>query len=337
MAKSKISIPEIEQATKTFSKDKFLPVYLFFGEDEYTIELTAKQLEKAIMPFITSDFDKEVLYGDDRSAVEIAGLASSFPFGSEKKIIIVKEFDKLRDKKNLTNYLKSPALFTTLILLGSSDTSVTDTEPYKTLAEYGYIFEARELKGARLVDWVRNQAEKNGKTISAENAFLMIDISGEKKDILEAQLEKIFIYLGDKKEIDHDAITSLSAKLKEYNIFDLQNAIGKRQGAQALKVAFNLLDNGTDIILIIGMLTKYFSQLSRIKELRSEGLNDQAAARIIGTHPFFYKDYVAARGNFSDLQILNSVRALLNADIAVKTSQTDSKTIITILLSEMLA
>lgn len=336
MAKPKIQIQNIEEALKTFSKDKFLPVYLFFGADSYNTEYVLSELEKAAAPFIVSDFDKEIVYGDDKTALDIINLASSFPFGSDKKLIIVKEYDKVKEKKNFTSYINNPSAFSILVLLGSSETTIGDSEPIKSLIKYGYLFESKELKGYRLLDWLVIYAQKRGKVLTKDNAQILIDISGEKRDILEAQLEKFFLFLGDKKEITFEVIRSLSASLKEYTIFDLQNSMGRKDSTSSLKVAYNLLEKGNDITYILYMLTRYFTGLSRVKEFIETNVDDYTAARIIGTNIYFYKDYLAAQKIYSGNDLLRSVRALLEADIQVKTSVADPKTIITLLISEIL-
>jgi len=337
MAKPKVNAPVIQEAVKTFAKDKFLPIYFFYGADTYNIEIISRQLEAAVSPFIGSDFDKETVYGENSSVSEIISLASSFPFGSEKKLIIVKEFDKLKDKKTLAPYIDSPSPFTILLLLGSSESNVSESEPFKSLINNGFIYEAKELKGAMLVNWLVMIAEKNGKTLTKENAQFLMDISGERRDLLEDQLEKIFIFLGDKKEIDLNAIRDMSASLKEFTIFELQNSLGKKEAGTAVKVAYNLLDNGMDITQILFMLTRYFTGLSRMKELTDTNTNENVAARIVGTNYFYYKDYIAARKLYSDADLLKAVRALINADLMVKTSAADPKTIITMLISEILS
>ena len=64
---------------------------------------------------------------------------------------------------------------------------------------------------------------------------MLTDISGENRNTLEAQLEKIFLYIGDSKEITIESIRGLSTSLKQYTIFDLQNAIGKKSKSQCIK------------------------------------------------------------------------------------------------------
>ncbi|MCU0333277.1 MAG: hypothetical protein MUC75_07985 [Ignavibacteriaceae bacterium] len=68
-----------------------------------------------------------------------------------------------------------------------------NTEPYKTLDANNFLFEAKELKGKNLIDWLMSEAEEKGKKLSEENAQVLFDIVGENRNMLEDQLEKICI------------------------------------------------------------------------------------------------------------------------------------------------
>lgn len=339
MAKSKVPLSPLLEAIKSFRQKKFLPIYLFSGEDEFGIEEALKIADESISPFISSDFDKEVLYGDEQNANTIINNASAFPFASEKKLIIVKEFDKLRDKKQLSPYINTPADFSVLILVQIGAIENFNTEPYKSLLQNKFIFDAKDLKGKYLIEWLINTVHSNEKEITNENAQNLIDIVGESRNLLEAQLEKIFNYLGNNKDISFESLNSMSSLLKEYSIFDLQNVIGKKNKKEALKVGLNLLEKATEsnkIISIIAMLTKYFTQLMRIKELSDNNTTAEDGAKIIGTHSFYYPGYVQAQNLYGEKGLYRAAQALLKADLAVKTSSTDDKTILTTLLAEIL-
>lgn len=336
MAKSKANVPAIGQLASDLKSGKFLPVYFFFGEDSYSIDSVLELIDEKIKPFVESDFDKETFYCEDKNLLDILNIASAFPFGSGKKLIILKEFEKIKDKKQLVSYIESPPQFTVLVIIQDGAIPNFESEPYKSLLTHNFIFEAKELKGENLNSWLVNHVKSKGKVISSENAQVLIDIVGENREMIEAQLEKIFIYLASEKEITLESIRSLSTSLKEYNIFDLQNALGEKNKAKSLKIAFNMLDKGTEMTFIIHMLTKYFSGLSRINELDEKKIPVQAAAKIVGTHFFYYKNYVEARKRYSDSALFNAAQSLLKADLMVKTTSMDSKTIMTLLIAGIL-
>jgi DNA polymerase-3 subunit delta len=333
---AKIKAPSILEIDKHLKQKKILPVYYLFGEASYSIELALESIQNAIQPMITSEFDKETFYGENQTFTNVLGLASTFPFGSEKKLIIFKQTEKVKDKKELTAYVKSPADFTVLVCLHEGLISSGESEPYKSLNNNGFLFEAKELKGKNLIEWLIARAEKNNKTLSYENAQLLTDIAGENRSTLEAQLEKIFLYLGETKEITIESIRGLSTSLKEYTIFDLQNAIGKKNNKNALMVLSNLLKNGMEPLQIIAMLNKYFTSLARLNELISNKTPEYTIARAVGTHPFYLKDYYAARKTYSDQHIGKAFSALLKADIALKTTSIDNQTLLSVLIAEII-
>ena len=334
MANSKA--PSVLEVHKDLKKGKLLPVYYIFGEDSFNIDISLKLINDAINPLIKSEFDKETFYGENKNLSEVLEIVTAFPFGSEKKLVVFKEFEKVKDKKLLKDYSNSPAEFSVLVLIHNGTISSLSSEPYSTLMTNNHIFESKELKGKNLLNWLITYAESSGRIISEDNAQILIDMVGENRNLIETQLEKILIYQKDKKEITAESIQQVSSLLKQFTIFDLQNAIGEIDKAKALQVAYNLLDNGIEPVFIVVMLNKYFTGLAKIPELKSKNIPDQQAARIVGTHPFYYKNYVSARNRFSDTQLFEVFKALLKADISIKTTNSDDKTIITILVSEIL-
>ncbi len=337
MAKSKFTAPSVLEAIRQIKKGSLLPLYYFFGVDGFIINEAYLLLEEKISPLISTEFDKQVIYASDKSLVEILDAASAFPFGSDKKFIVVKEADKLKDKKGLVSYCKQPPSFTTLLFLHNAEIKDIDSEPFTSLYSFGYLFEGKELKGKNIIDWLLDFAESKNLKLSKENAQMLVDIVGENRSMLEHQFEKFTTFLGDKKEISIETITSLSTELKEFNIFDLLNAIGKREKAKALKIVMNLYEKENELISIVAMLNKYFTGLLRLNEMNEKKIDPVIQARIIGTNKYYLKDYENARKNFSDFQLYNAIEAILKADIQKKSSFTDDRTLLTALISEILA
>ncbi|QQS36299.1 MAG: DNA polymerase III subunit delta [Ignavibacteriales bacterium] len=336
MAKKKINCPPVSEIPKQLKKGNILPFYYLFGEDLFSLTQTAELIIKASEKFITSDFDKELIYGNDRTAAEITTLASSFPFGSEKKIVYVKEAEKLKERKSLSSYANSPAEFTVLILVHNGSITGAETEPIKSILKNNFLFEAAELKGKYLISWLINNCESNGKTISPVNAEYFVELIGEDKFLLENQLEKIFTFMGDKDEITFEIIRTIASSVKVYSIFDLQEAIGKKDKETSLKIAFNLLQNGIEVPQIVGMLTKYFTTLSKLGSLMNSGLQRNEIASRAGIYPYFFDNYIRAKNQFTVDDLYNSVNALYKADLSSKTTSKDKKTIVTELIAEIL-
>jgi len=316
-------------------KDDFKPIYFLSGEDSYSINIALNLLVEKAEKYISSEFDKETFHGKDVSLQNILANASTFPFGSEKKLIILKEFEDVKDKKELKNFVKSPPEFTIFVIIYNDSLTKKLSEPFKTLDKQNYLYEAKVLKGKNLISWLTSFASSKNKTFNTFNAQLLVDLVGENREMLESQLEKIFTYLDERNEITLDDIKKLAASLKEHTIFELQDAVAKKNSEDSLKIIYNMFDNGKELIEILNYFTRYFMTVSRVYEMEKEKVTQTEGAKILGIHPFYYLKCKELKRYYSDSDLLNVSRALLKADIAVKTTNTDKKTLATILLSEM--
>lgn len=338
MKTSKPLIPSIHEITKYLKEDSFLPIYFLFGNDSYAIDQSIKIIEKKTDQFIASDFDRETINGEKGvSANQVIDLASSFPFGSEKKIIIVKNFEKLTDRKAFDKYVQNPAEFTILILANYGKINDFSKEPHKSLLNSSYLFEAKELKNDEWFHWIKRKAEHEKLVLSYENAQIIVNMVGEEKHLLEKQIEKFYDFLGENGEITLEVIEKLTSSTKEFTIFNLQDALGKGDKTKSIKIAYNLVESGIEVTFIISMLTKFITTLAQIFDLSKKRIQDNEAAKEAGLNYYYYINCKKARFFMSDLRLLNASRALYKADLNLKTTSPNPKTLLAILITELLS
>ncbi|VAX24741.1 hypothetical protein MNBD_IGNAVI01-2327 [hydrothermal vent metagenome] len=337
MSKNKVNVETVYNISNYLKDDNFLPIYFLYGEDDYTISKTVKFISKKVDPLVTVDFDRETLSMNNKSSVsQIVDLASSFPFGDGKKIIIIKGFENCNDKPSFASYVQNPTDFTILIITQSSKSVNTRNEPYKSLFNKGYLFEASELKGQYLQQWLVKKAKQEEMELSSESAKILTEMVGQNKALLEMQLRKFRDYLKDSREITPEIIESLTSVTKEYNIFNLQDALGKGEKGRSLEIGYNLLDGSFDMMFIISMLTKFVSTLMKIIELRGKRISDKEAASEANLSPYYYSNCKRATFLLNEKRLMKAAEALLNADIKLKTTSADQKIIFTILIAEIL-
>ncbi|KUO63335.1 hypothetical protein APF79_10055 [bacterium BRH_c32] len=337
MSKSQ-SIPSIFDTLKTLSKDKLLPVYLLSGDDDFLISEIATKINDFAETLIESDFDKESFSIDKSDNFSsILDLAIAFPFGTGKKVITVKNFEKVSDKKLLSEYISNPAEFTCLILTNFGKISSPLKEPFIELANKGFLFETPKKDTRGLVSWILHRSGELNFKISEENALLVAEIVGEEKGLIEMQLRKYSDYIGGGGNIDAETINKLTSTTKEYTVFNLQDQIAAGNKSKALEIAYNLLDGNYEIVQIITMITKFISTVAQVHELAPLHQNDFAAAKIANVSPYYYINCKKGVRVFSHKRLMKSAQALLSADLMVKTTASDPKTIITLLLSEILS
>lgn len=328
------AITEIKNQLK---QNKFNSIYFLYGNDEFALNETLDLIEKSMQQIITNDFDKQTFFGSEKSLAEVIDFAQSFPFASEKKLAIVKEFEKMYNKsesKLFLYYLNSPADFTILVLIYNDDLKKLSSEEISLLAKNDWLYEGKELREKNLIEWLISTAKMDDKNLSSYDAQLMIELIGEDRSLLKTQLDKIILFLGEEKNITSEIIQSVVSNTKEYTIFNLQDAIGVKDKTRAFQIAFNLLEN-EEILKIIGSLNKYFMNLAQIPEMIQKKVPDELMAKKLSTHPFYLRNYKEARNLYSDKKLNHIAKALLDADLSIKTSATDEKTILTKLLTEI--
>jgi DNA polymerase III subunit delta len=334
---AKLQLQSINEVTKHLGKDNLLPIYFLCGEDTYSIDLAVEAIDRAVSPFIESDFDREI-FGGEKSLelTQVLDLALAFPFGGGKKLITIKNFDKINDKKALSAYVKNPPEFTVLIITNLSKLADVSKEPFSFLLAKNFIFEAKPLTGYELVNWFLRTAKKQGLEIPEENAKAVIEIVGEEKTLLEIQIQKYSTYAQGKNQLSIEELIKLSSPTKEYSIFDFISTLGVGNKSRALEIGSNLIDSGADMVYIINMVAKFIMTVAQIIDLTRQKTNDNDGARLAGVSYYYYLNCKKASFFMMDERLHNASRALLNADIATKSTAMNPKTVLQILISEML-
>ncbi len=330
--------PSIHRLINQGLKSAPLPVYFFYGEDTYSMDDAVKIIQNKLKDQILSDFDFEVVSGEKKINIpEIIDNAMSFPFGGGKKLLIVKNFEQISDPEKLAAYVKHPADFTVLVFCKIGNITSYDKEPYKTLFLEKYIFESKEIKGEELLIWLIGRAVYYELEIDRENAFYLIELTGEDKALLEMQLQKFYNYLDKGTRINQEVVHKLSSVTKEYDIFQLLDAMGKGDLIKSLEILDNLLKNGSDAVGIISMLTKFITTIAQITELRTKIPNDMNASKAAGVSYYYYINCKKARFFMNDHRLIAAAASLEKADLTLKTTSCEQKILLTVLISEMLS
>lgn len=334
MSKFNTNVSSVYSLVSELKSAELKPVYFLFGEDYFTINSAIRAISNIAEPFLLSDFDRETISAGKKSSLtDIIDLAYTFPFGSEKKLLIVKNFENFNNKKQLLDYIKNPSVTTLLVLANYGKISNLNSEPYKTLTNKKQIFEARELKGAELENWVKKRCKQLKFKINTESLKTLVEIVGEDKSLLEMQLQKFKSFLGDKEEIFVDDIKKLSSATKEYSIFDLLNAIGKGNASNSIKIINNLLDCGKDMVFILSMLTKFFSVIAQSIELEQRKLSDKDASKAIGVSIYYYINCKNAKYFKNENRLLQAANVLYKTDLSLKTTNVGEKTLAAIMVT----
>ncbi len=336
----KFQAPLISLVAQDIRAKKLKPVYFFYGKDSYEIDKRTQALRKFIEPEIPFEFDIQLFQGSSTSVDEILDFCQSFPLSGDKRLAIVKNFQSLKFdgrkyNSHLIGYFKSPSPHTTLIML-FDDAAFPDKEPYKTLAALNFVFVAKTPDFDDLVDWVEATAKLSGKRLEKHDAELLVSLTGDDKLMIEMQLEKLIEFSGEFNEITADMIKRSVAPTKQFTIFDFIDKVLAKDKPGALRLLGKILNQGEPALLILFHLNRQFATLLAMRESLSSGKNDFDAASEVGIQKWQLDKLKPAlkKYSFKDLSLVYA--ALLRADISLKSSDTDEKTVLFTALNEIL-
>jgi DNA polymerase-3 subunit delta len=338
MAKSKSNGLSYEDIESSIRQKIFSPVYLFYGEEDFLIKQTVDLLIKHSLNEAAKSFNLDIVQGSDLDARGVISLASAYPMMSDLRVVIVRDFDRLADKEALIPLIEKPPPTTVLVLI--SEKADFRLKLYKSLQTLAVTVKFNQLYEDKIPTWITNRIMKLEKEITSEACQLLQSHVGRSLREIQNEINKLFIYLGDKKIIDIDDVNAVVGMSKRYNIFELQNAIGNKNFTSAQDILTHMLDAGEYPVGIIIMLTKYFQKLWIIHDFIE---NKITRDELIETLRLSFKqiphlnDEIAIAKNYSSSSIERSFSVLSETDEKLKSSSQDEKLLLTLMLNGLLS
>lgn len=299
---------------------KFYPVYFLQGEETYFIDCLVDYIEDHVLSEGERGFNQTVYYGKETDLVTILMAARRFPMMSDYQVIIVKEAQNLKNLDLLENYLADPVKSTLLVFAYKGKRVDKRTKIAKQLTSMGF-FDAIKLYENQVAPWASGFLKEKGYTITERALALVVQSLGNDLEKIANELGKLLINLegGQNKHITEKEIEENIGISKDYNVFELQDAIGKRNFGKAAEIMsyFGASKNSSSsIIAIIPQLFSFFSKLYKYHFLKDK--SKENVSRALGINPFFFNDYNNYFKNYSSDKIERIFVALSEFDLRSK-------------------
>ncbi len=318
-----------EALLKEIDQKKFRPVYLLHGDEPYYIDQVADALEEAVVPEESRGFCQFVLYGADHQVGNVIQHARSYPFMSDRQLVMVKDAQKLggidreEGQKLLEGYVQNPQPTTVLVLVynGSADERRTFV---KAIAKAGVLFRSKKMYDNKLPDWVAGYCRDRQVKISPKAIQMIVDNIGNDLKRIDNEIRKVLVNLAPGEGVGAEQVEKYIGISKEYNIFELQKALSAADVKKATQIGIFFASNTKDnpVIPVVLMLYSYFTKLLLAHAATDK--SDQALASVLGVNPFFVKDYKNAMAYYPVARIVGIIRYLREADGKLKGIDTGS-------------
>ena len=300
-----------EKIIADWKKGNFKPIYWLEGDEPFFIDQVVHYAEHKILPESEASFNLSIFYGKDADWSSVVNACMRYPMFAEKQVVILKEAQQMRDIEKLESYIDNP-LASTIFVVSFKEKKVDGRSKLaKTLKSKGEMLTTKKMYDSQLPEWVNQIVASHQLTIAPKALHLLVDHIGNDLSRLQNEVEKLAVNLAGRKNITEDDIEKYIGVSKDFNVFELQDALGKRDLAKTIRIIhyFEANPKAAPIQMILPALYNYFSKVFMLYSLPN--ITEQSAAAALGVNPFFVKEYIATARRY-DYEGIEKVLLLLH-------------------------
>lgn len=316
---------EIKKIIASIKSNGYQPVYFLMGEEPYYIDYLADYFMHHVIPEEEKAFNQLVLYGKDTTVNEIMSQARQYPFMGDKMLIVVKEAqDLIKTINDFSSYFKSVQSSTVLVFCYKYKALDKRKELYKTLSksDQAVVFESNKVKDYQLDTWLKSYVQSQKLEIEPKAVAMLIEFLGNDLSKMVNEIAKLKIVLKDSRMITADLVEENIGISKDYNNFELINALAYKNDAKAFDIAkyFALNTKNNPLVVSIAVLYNFFSKLLQYHGImyKNSGANQTDVAKQLGINPYGLKDYQAAFKLYPMKKVSANIEAIREIDVKGK-------------------
>ena len=307
-----------DEFAKALEKGAIDPLYYLYGDESFLVERAVKRLLERVVDPGFRDFNLTVLYGNECKGGEIVENAQTLPMFAERRVVLVKRAQDIpaAAQEILTGYVQDPSPSTCLILQGEK---IDQRKKLSVeLKKHGTLVEFKRPYENQLSPFVREEAAQHGKRIEPAAAEFLVYLTGTNLQELSMQLDKVATYVGDRPTITLADVKAVVSDTRVDSVFELADALGRKNLERALRNLNTILRDGEEPIRLLGMISRHFRQLWKVRELIERKTPQQEVGRQVGINPYFLTGIMEQARNFSREELRNVFGLLLETDLALK-------------------
>ncbi len=323
--------------------------YLLHGEDEFSRSEALAGLKERMGDPAMAELNTILFDGRKVTLDELKHACDAVPFLADRRLVIVEgllsHLTAGRKKKGqaetkdeppawkkaylegLVDYLKRLPDTTRLILVEHK--SIDARHPIRKLAEAearekrAYVQEFRPLQRGQVQGWIRKQAQSKGAEIAPAAAEELVAFVGGNLRLLDQEIDKLIAYVDRTQTITEKEVRLLVSYVQEANVFEMVDALGRRDGQLALTLLHRLLEDGNPPLALLGMIVRQFRIMIQVKELEQRGVSRSEIGARLNLHPFVVEKGGRQARNFSMQQLEQIYDKLVKTDWDIKTGRLD--------------
>ncbi len=317
MAKQEVTYDSI---IKEVNSRQFASVYYLMGEESYYIDRLSDYIAENVLTEEERGFNQMIIYGQDTDIGNIVASAKRYPMMSEFQVIIVKEAQNLRNIDELAYYLQKPQPTTVLVFCHKHGTLDRRKKVATEIEKTGRLFESKKLKETMLPSFISNYVKAKGTAIDLKAASMMAECVGADLNRMASELDKLIIAKPkNDTPITPELVEECVGISKDYNVFELKNALIVKDVVKANTIAKYMEDNKKTFPMqaVLPMLFNFYANLMMAyyaPEKSESGIADYLDLR----HSWQAKEYMTAMSYYNAWKVLYIISDIRKYDALSK-------------------
>ena len=308
---------------KTLQEDlktgNFKHCYLLYGEEPYLVQQYKTRLKNALS--VEGDtMNTSVFSGKDIRPETLIDLSETLPFFAERRVILVENsgFFK-KSMEDLASYMAE--LPETSYFVFVEEEVDKRGKMYKQVKKYGSVVEFKRQTDAVLMQWILGTLKKENKKITRSVMELFLSKTGNDMELIAQELEKLLCYTLEKDVIEAEDVDAICANQISGKIFDMVDAIGRKEQKKALDLYYDLLMLKEPAMRILFLITRHFQILMQLREMAGGGFDYKSMASKVGVPEFAVRKYTGQARAFESRRLEEIVRECVQTEENIKTGQ----------------
>ena len=295
------------------------PIYFLMGEEPYYIDKLTEYIENTILSEEEKGFNQTIIYGRDATIEDIISNAKRYPMMAERQVVVVREAQELsRTIDKLESYAENPQPTTVLVFAYKYKTLDKRKKLVKLIAKHGVLLESKKLYDNQVGAWINKLLQGRGYSIEPKANAMLVEFLGNDLSRISNELDKLKIILPKGHTISPKDIEYNIGFSKDFNVFELQNAIGSKNQLKAYQIVQYFAENPKDnpMVVTVSLVFSFFVKILKYHGLKDK--NPKTVAPILGVSPFFLKDYDVALRNYPMKKVSSIIASLRDIDVKSK-------------------
>lgn len=313
------------------------PLYGLFSEEDFLLSQGVEQFIASPAFAQNPSLNVERFQASETKPSRVLDSAQTLPFLGSKRLVLVSEVHlyKADQAAEFLPYLEDPCPSTTLVLTGAKLDARTKFA--KTLNKAGKVHQFAKMYARQLVPWLQGRAGVRDKTLEAPAAAYLAELAGLGLGALDSELEKLSLYVGKQKRITLDTVRQVLGGSRLYSIFDFTDAVASGGLARALSCYAQLDALGEPAVRVLAMLTRLYRQLLETRRVLDQRGGPEEVQRTLRTPPQATATLVERAKRETPASLTRALKAVLTADVALKSSPGADRVIMERLIMDLCA